>query len=72
MSALDRTDLFALGLFLLTIVIILIASLIKKRKHTAQAPRAYEGIDTLMHRSSEEGKSLLIGLEKAFLGLVPV
>lgn len=68
MSALNRTDLFALGLFLLTIVVILITSLIKKRKHTLQAPQAYEGIDTLMHRSSEEGKSLLIGLGEGFSG----
>ncbi|MGI6258258.1 MAG: DUF6754 domain-containing protein [Anaerolineaceae bacterium] len=68
MSALNRTDLLALVLSLLTVLFILIASINKNRKRTLQAPRAYEGIDTLMHRSSEEGKSLLIGLGEGFSG----
>ena len=68
MSSLSRTDLLALVLTLLTVLFILIASINKNRKRTLQAPRAYEGIDTLMHRSSEEGKSLLIGLGEGFSG----
>ncbi len=68
MSSLSRTDLLALVLTLLTVLFILIASINKNRKRTLQAPRAYEGIDTLMHRSSEEGKSLLIGLGEGLSG----
>ena len=68
MSALNRTDLLALFLTLLTVLIILIANINNGHKRSLQAPQAYEDIDTLMHRSSEEGKSLLIGLGEGFSG----
>ena len=69
MSALNRTDLLALFLTLLTVLIILIANINNGHKRSLQAPQAYEDIDTLMHRSSEEGKSLLIGLGEGFSGI---
>ena len=72
MSALNRTDLLALVLSFVNGSFYSHCSINKNRKRTLQAPRAYEGIDTLMHRSSEEGKSLLIGLGKAFRALDPV
>lgn len=69
MSALSRTDLLAIAIIALTAVVLLITNLVGKRKSQLQTPTVYEGIDSLMHRSSEEGKALLIGLGEGLSGM---
>lgn len=68
MNTLSRTDLLATALILLSILLILVFTWFKNRKESLQNPEVYQGIDALMHRSSEEGKSLLIGLGEGFSG----
>lgn len=71
MSNLNQTDILAVVIIILIIFLTLLAVILAKRstKKPLQTPQVFDGIDTLMHRSSEEGKTLLIGLGEGFTGL---
>jgi hypothetical protein len=71
MNTLSQTDFLAGVVIVLIILLTFLASILSKRKNhkSLQTPQAFTGIDTLMHRSSEEGKTLIIGLGEGFSGL---
>jgi cytochrome c-type biogenesis protein CcmE len=73
MLPLSLNDWIAAGLVGLAVVIMALAWL-TNRKPSAEPfenTAAYDGIEALMHRSSEEGKALLIGMGEGFSGQNP-
>lgn len=71
MAGISVHDLISTLLVILFLLVMFVAWLMGKNKKTAPYanPEGYERIDELMHRSSEEGKALLIGLGEGFSGL---
>jgi len=69
MTTMSRTDLVAIALILLLSLVNFLTQLLGKIKKNRQTPQVYDRIDDLMHRSSEEGKSLLIGLGEGLSGM---
>lgn len=71
MLLLSFNDLIAAGIIGLTVLIMALVWL-SNRKPSAEPIKnvaAYDGIEALMHRSSEEGNALLIGMGEGFSGL---
>ncbi len=73
MPALSLNDWIATGIIVLAIIVMLLSWLTnrKPRPEPFEKIAAYDGIEALMHRSSEEGKALLIGMGAGFSGQNP-
>lgn len=70
MPSLSLNDWIAAGFVVLTVVFMVLVWLINRKSsnaHFENAP-AYDAIEAMMHRSSEEDKGLLIGLGEGFSG----
>ena len=70
MLPIDLNDLVATGIVGLVVVVMALVWLTNRKPPSEpyESISAYEGVDALMHRSSEEGKALLIGMGEGFLG----
>lgn len=71
MAGISLHDLISTLIVILFLLVMFIAWLMGKNKKMPPYanPEGYERIDELMHRSSEEGKALLMGLGEGFSGL---
>ena len=70
MLPLSLNDLISAGIIALTVLIMALVWLSNRKPSTEPLENiaAYDGIEALMHRSSEEGKALLIGMGEGFSG----
>jgi hypothetical protein len=73
MSSLSLNDLIAVGIIGLAIVVMALSWLTNRKPHSELYGNvaAYDAIEALMHRSSEEGEALLIGMGEGFSGQNP-